>query len=346
MRLGIIGKSQSGKTSLFRILAEKESSAAGGRQIGVAQVPDERVDVLNAMFEPDSLVRARVEYAEAEARKKGSNAEVPEALRTADALVAVLGLYPVTDPAGLAAAAKTELADLLMELVLSDQVLLESRQEKVQKALRVGKKAESPREPALLDKCVAALNAEQPLRALDFDVEEDRLLKGYQLLTRKPLLVVLNVAEDHVAAGEKLAHELEPGEGASALSMCAKVEAEIVALPPEERPAFLEMMGLTEPARDRLIRASYDLLGLQSFFTVGKDEVRAWTMRKGGNAIEAAGAIHSDLARGFIRAEVISYAQMLEAQTLAKARDKGWLRLEGKEYAVQDGDILNIRFSV
>jgi len=157
---------------------------------------------------------------------------------------------------------------------------------------------------------------------------------------------VLNVSEAHVSAAGPALAAIDGGASCAALSLCAKVETEIVGLPPEERPAFLEMMGLTEPARDRLIRASYDLLGLQSFFTVGKDEVRAWTVRKGASALEAAGAIHSDLARGFIRAEVISYAHMIEAQTLAKAREKAWLRLEGKEYVVQDGDILNIRFSV
>jgi GTP-binding protein YchF len=271
---------------------------------------------------------------------------VPEALRNADALVAVLGLYHLEDAAKLGPELKKALADVEAEILVGDQALLESRLEKVRKAARVGKKAESPREPELLERCVEALNSETPLRGTDFDAEEERLLKGYQLLTRKPLLAVLNISESLLAEGEKLARDLMLGPRTAGISLCARVEAEIVSLPPEERPAFLEVLGLKEPARDRLIRASYELLGLQSFFTVGKDEVRAWTVSMGATAVEAAGAIHTDLARGFIRAEVISYEQMVEAGTLAKARDRGWLRLEGKEYIVRDGDILNVRFSV
>ncbi|MBI5837438.1 MAG: redox-regulated ATPase YchF [Candidatus Eisenbacteria bacterium] len=318
-----------------------------GRQLGTADVPDGRVDVLSRMFEPHKTIRARVEYAEAERHeKKGGGTEVPEALRAADALVAVAGLFSIEDPSQLESAARAELADLMAETILSDQVVLESRHEKVRRADRVGKKPEDPREMPLLEKCVAALAQEEPLRALDFSPEDERLLRGYQLLSRKPLLVVLNVAEDRLAEGHALEAGLHAGPHSAALTLSAKVESEIVALSPEERPAFLEMIGLKEAARDRLLRASYDLLGLHSFFTVGKDEVRAWTVRKGAAAVEAAGVIHTDLARGFIRAEVISYAQMVEAKTLAHAREKGWLRLEGKEYVVQDGDILNIRFSV
>ncbi|HVP38373.1 MAG TPA: DUF933 domain-containing protein [Candidatus Saccharimonadales bacterium] len=347
MRLAIIGKPQSGKTSVFRILAEKETSAAGGRQLGTADVPDPRVDTLSGMFHPRKTTRARVEYAEAERREaKGGALEVPEALRTADALLAVLGLFAAPDAAGLEALARAELGEVLAETLVSDQVQLESRLEKLHRAAKVGKKPENPHEPALLERCVAALGRGEPLRAVALEAEDERALRGYQLLSRKPLLVLLNVSEAHLAAGHALEGRLSAGPASAALALSAQVEAEVAALAPEERPAFLELMGLTEPSRHRLIHASYDLLGLHSFFTIGKDEVRAWTVRKGATALEAAGEIHTDLARGFIRAEVITYERLMEAGSLAHAREKGWLRLEGKEYVVHDGDILNIRFSV
>ena len=223
MRLAIIGKPQSGKTSVFRILAEKETSAAGGRQLGTAEVPDARIDRLSKMFEPHKTIYARVEYAEAERHeKKGGGLEVPEALRAADALVAVLGLFVADDPAGLEAAARAELGDLLAETLLSDQALLESRLEKVRRADRVGKKPENPREQPLLERCVAALEKEQPIRALDFQPEDARLLSGYQLLSQKPLLVLLNVAEDHLAAGRAMESRVDAGVRSSALTLSAR----------------------------------------------------------------------------------------------------------------------------
>ena len=210
--------------------------------------------------------------------------------------------------------------------------------ERIEKELRVGKK-QGEREHEVLARCKTLLESEQPLRAEVFDAEQDKLLRGFQLLTRKPLLVVYNQDE----RSSRTARTAGPGTRAVALK--AHLEKEIVALPPDERPAFRAELGLTEDGLSLLIRACYELLGLISFFTVGPDEVRAWTLRAGERAVDAAGEIHSDLARGFIRAEVIDWKKLVELGGTAGARGAGQLRLEGRDYEVSDGDCVEIRFN-
>jgi ribosome-binding ATPase YchF (GTP1/OBG family) len=220
--------------------------------------------------------------------------------------------------------------------VFNDLAIVETRIERIEKELRIGKK-QAEAEHAALVRCREKLEHETPLRAAGLAADDLQLLRGFQFLTLKPLLVVYNQDD---ASDRK---PPPPGPGAGAVAVRAHLEREIVGLPPEERPAFRQELGATEDGLSVVIRACYDLLGLISFFTVGPDEVRAWTVQRGDTAVDAAGEIHSDLAKGFIRAEVIAYEKLLEAGGHPVAREKAWLRLEGKEYRVQDGDCLEIR---
>jgi hypothetical protein len=234
--------------------------------------------------------------------------------------------------------ADRDLRALEAELMLSDLAIVERRIERIEKDMRIGKKQDE-RQHAVLTRCRALLESERPLRGETIDAEEEKLVRGFQLLSLKPLLVVYNQDETSTRT------EREPGRATLALALRAHLEREIVALPQEERAAFRAELGLTEDGLSLLIRGCYRLLGLISFFTVGPDEVRAWTLRSGERAVDAAAQIHTDMARGFIRAETIRCEQLLAAGSTAKAREKAWLRLEGRDYVVADGDCLDIRFS-
>jgi len=232
--------------------------------------------------------------------------------------------------------AARDLREIEAELVLNDLAIAETRLERIEKEMKIGKK-ESAAEGEVLKVCRAALEAERPLREVDFTPEQERVLRGFQFLSWKPLLVVWNQDESSTRTPPAL------GRHARAVALRAEAEREIVALPPGERAAFRAEMGVTEDGLSLVIRNCYELLGLISFFTVGPDEVRAWEIHRGDSAVDAACEIHSDLARGFIRAEVVAYAELVALGSHAKAREKGVLRLEGKEYRVQDGDVLEIR---
>ncbi len=347
--VGILGLPGSGKTTLFEILMQGAGAAhAGGGardQVGVVKVPDPRIDRLSALYHPKKTTFANIQFVDSAAAGQGSAraaAKGPDlfsAVRNCDALMAVVrdfenpavpaegGVDPVRD-----------LRNLEAELMLNDLAIAETRLERIEKELRIGKK-QGEREHALLQRCRGMLEAERPLRGESFDAEETKLLRGFQLLSLKPLLVVYNQDEHsrRVPAA--------PGPGALAVALRAHLEREIVNLEAGEREAFRREMGIDEDGLSLLIRACYEVLGLIAFFTVGPDEVRAWTIHRGERAVDAAGEIHSDLARGFIRAEVIGWEQLLEAGTQAKAREKAWLRLEGREYVVQDGECLEIRFN-
>ena len=348
-RVGILGLPQSGKTTLFEILVQgagAQSAATSGReQVAVIVVPDERIDRLSAMYQPRKTTHARIQFVDtagvtqASARAAARGPDLFSGVRNCDALLGVVRAFE--NPAVPAAAGvdpARDLRDLESELILNDLAIVESRLEKLAKEIRVGKK-EGEREHALLVRLKAALEAERPLRAETFDPDEAKLLRGFQLLTLKPLLVVVNQGE-----GEK--HAL-PSAGAHALvvGLAAHLEREVVGLPREERDAFRRELGIEQDGLSLIIRACYRLLGLISFFTVGPDEVRAWTLREGERSVDAAGEIHSDLAKGFIRAEVVPSARLLEAGSEAVAKERGWTRLEGREYVVQDGDCLEIRFN-
>jgi len=348
-RVGILGLPGSGKTTVFEIMVQgagaHAATTSGREQIAVIVVPDERVDRLSELFQPKKTTHACIQFVDTVAAGHGgarAAARGPDlfsGVRNCDALLAVVRDFenPAV-PAERGVDPARDLRDLESELVLNDLAIVESRLERIGKELRVGKK-EGEREHALLGRLKAALEAEHPLRSEPLDPEEEKLVRGFQLLTLKPLLVVVNQGEARrsplPAAG---AHTVVVG-------LRAHLEREVVALPPEERDVFRSELGIEEDGLSLIIRACYRLLGLLSFFTVGPDEVRAWTLRTGDRALDAAGAIHTDLAKGFIRAEVIPWDRLLEAGGEAQARARHWTRLEGRDYAVQDGDTIEIRFN-
>jgi GTP-binding protein YchF len=348
-RVGILGLPRSGKTTLFEILlqgAGSSSPAASGReQIGIVRVPDERVDRLSALFQPKKTTYAQIQFVDSAAAGRGSPrsaARGPDpfaSVRDCDAIVAVVRDFDnpaVPQESGVQP--DRDARALEDELVLNDLVIVETRIERIEKELKIGKR-QGEREHALLVRCRERLEAGTPLRAQTFDADETKLLRGFQFLTRKPLLVVYNQDESSTREPARL------GEHTLVARLRAHLEREIVALPVGDRDAYRTEMGVEEDGLSLIIRGCYELLGLISFFTVGPDEVRAWTLTRGETAVDAAGEIHTDLAKGFIRAEVVTAAALLEAGGTAGARGRGALRLEGREYVVQDGDCLEIRFN-
>jgi GTP-binding protein YchF len=344
-RVGILGLPQSGKTTLFEILlqgagASAPPGASARDRVGVVRVPDERIDRLTAMFTPKKTVLAQIQFVDSAAAgqgKPGKGQDLFTGVRQCDALLAVVRDFEspsVPAPKGVDAA--RDLRELEAELVLNDLAIVETRLERIEKELKIGKK-EAAAEGEVLKLCRVELEAERPLRTVDFTADQIRLIRGFQFLTLKPLLVVWNQDEN------SMRQPPAAGRHALAIALRAHTEREIVSLPPEERAAFRAELGVAEDGLSLVIRSCYELLGLISFFTVGPDEVRAWEIHRGDSAVDAAGEIHSDLARGFIRAEVVPYGELVALGGLAKAREKGVLRLEGREYRVQDGDCLEIR---
>ena len=361
MEVGIIGLPLAGKTTIFNALTRSQaqtggySSGRGGINVAVVDVPDPRVDTLSRMFKPRKTIYAKVQFndvsgvAKGQAQGSGLDLAILTALSKCDALLLVVRAFEndqVAHPDGSVDALR-DLEALRFELIISDLGIVDRKLERLEAGLKKARSDERPHmedEKALMLRLKAALEAETPISNVELAEEEEHLLRSYQFLTAKPTLVVLN-------AGEEVSNNLDlPAlarfKHTSALELRGALEMEIAQLPADEMALFLQSYGIAEPGLNVMVRASYELLGLMSFFTVGEDEVRAWTVRRGATAVEAAGAIHTDLARGFIRAEVISYDDMIACGTLAEARNRGKLRLEGKTYIVQDGDILNIRFSV
>ena len=353
MKLGIIGFPQSGKTTLFNLLTGADAAtrrvSRGELHVGVARVPDERVSRLAALFKPERTVFATVDVVDLAGFDRGERAGLDVGdLRNADALLHVVRAFP-SPVLGEAPDPLRDAKALEEELILADLELVERRLEKLEKGLKRKPTETEQREQVLLARLKGPLEDAVPLRAQDLSADDGRLLRGYQLLSLKPILHCLNVAEADVPRREALLAAL--GEVArrprTAVGwVSAVVEAEVAALPSDEQTPFLEALGLPEPALHRVIRDAYALLGLASFFTMDGDEVRAWTIPAGATALEAAGVVHSDIARGFIRAEVIAWQELLEAGSLAEARRRGTLRLEGKEYPVKDGEMCHFRFNV
>jgi GTP-binding protein YchF len=361
MRLGILGLPSSGKTTIFNALTGgglATGAQAGGRvevHTAISDVPDERVDALSKLFRPRKTIYAKVTYADiggvkADAGREGLPGTLVNQLSQMDGFLQVLRAFDdpaVPHPAGSIDAGR-DLAAMEAEFLLTDMLTVERKQQKLEEERQRGgrDRAAVEREIPVFQHLSEALGQERPLRTLQLTQEEERVLSGFGLLTRKPMLLVLNtgegVPEDQAVSAAGLS-SLPAGQRVLALQ--GKLEMEISQLAPEETQAFLEEYGITEPGRSRVIRASYDLLGLQSFFTVGEDEVRAWTIRRGATALEAADTIHSDLARGFIRAEVIGWEEMLALGSLSTARSQGKLRIEGKDYPVAEGEIVHIRFN-
>lgn len=355
MQLGILGLPKSGKTTLFNTLTASQQATdkfatSGQTNVGTATVRDPRLEQLRDLFKPKRYVPATVQYVDIPGITVGESAESLDLakLKTVDALVHVVRAFEdpeILHPAGSVDPAR-DIATLDLELILADHTLVERRLERLEKSAKRGLNPEEVREKALLsDVILPALEAETPLREVTLDPDDERRLRGFQLLSAKPMLVVVNVGEDRAgASAADLGIALRPG--VLAIVVSAPIEQEIGALSPEEQKDFLADLGLSEPSLDRVNRASYELLGLISFFTVGEDEVRAWTVRRGTRAREAAGAIHSDIERGFIRAEIVHWDDLLRLKTMAACQKEAKLRLEGKEYEVKDGDVAHFRFNV
>ncbi len=363
MKIAIIGFSNSGKTTIFNALTglglptSSYASTTGEARLGVVNVPDERIDRLSGIFKPAKTTYATVDYSDYIGFTKGDtkqNAKVHAHIKDADALLQVVRAFEdpsVPHPLDEVDPMR-DLRSLEAELVLGDLMLVEKRLESIEESLKKGRKEKvSDAEKAVLLKCREALEAEKPLRELQFSPEELKAVRHLEFLSIKPQLVVFNVAEDMLSGkktGELLlgARELLKG-NASALSMSGRIEMELAQLSPEEQQAFLSDLGIEEPALRRLIKVSYGLLSLISFFTAGEDEVKAWTIKEGTPASKAAGKIHSDIEKGFIRAEVVSYEDFMKCDgKVAEARKLGLFRLEGRDYPVKDGDIINFRFNV
>ena len=366
MQIAIVGLAGCGKTTVFNTLTRghAETGGYGGLQlnVGVVKVPDERLDKLAAVFKPKKIVHADVTYVDLPAPPASSEghvgaeelpAEHLARLRDSDALIHVVRAWDSAahpHPAGSVDPAR-DLENLDLEFMLADLAMVDRRLERLKGSGRHGTPAEreaNEREEAILVRLKPALEAGRPIRDEALDADEEKALRGFRFLTQKPVLVLLNVGESELAGAPALVERVKGGydhRHAMVDALSAKIEMELGELEPEEAAVFMEELGLAESALDRVIRLSYRLVGLISFLTAGPDEVRAWPIPDGSNAVDAAGAIHTDLARGFIRAETIAYEELLELGSIAEAKKHGKVRSEGKTYRVRDGDVVEILFS-
>jgi GTP-binding protein YchF len=359
LRAGLIGFPSTGKSTIFRLLtsAREGTRPTQGRvdaSVGVSRVPDPRLDRLSALYSPKKTTPATVEFADmAGAPRAGGGAKDlldVAAFRSADALLHVVRAFrdeSTPHPAGSVDPAR-DVRAMEDELLLADLGVVERRLERLEKDLKKTPSADLKREQEVLLTCRGALENGTPLRALGLAGDDSKRLRGFQLLSAKPQLLVINLDEADIAAIDRATDITGLGAfaaqaGTRAVALCARIELEIAELGADDAAAFMADLGLKESGLDRVIRASYDLLGYISFFTVGEDECRAWSIPRQTPAPLAAGEIHTDIARGFIRAEVVGYDPLVTRGSYAACRDKGEVRLEGKDYIVQDGDVINFR---
>lgn len=361
MKTAIIGLANSGKTTIFNALTGLNlettvyPTQTGEPHTGIVKVPDKRLDKLAEIYNPKKTTHATVEYIDYLGLTKGDTAQnrkVFDLIKDADAIVHVARGFndeSVVHPMeGINP--KRDVDTIELEMIFGDLELVDKRLERIADNLKRGKKPDET-EKKLLLKCKDALEKEMPLRTLEFSDEEQKVMRNLQFMSIKPEVVVLNIGEQDLNSEKtsSIISEIEKslkGKQIKVLSLCGKFEMEVAQMSKEDAKAFLDDMGITEPALNKLITISYDLLGLISFLTAGEPEVRAWTIRKGMTASEAAGKIHSDIERGFIRAETVSYDDLISNRSISAVREKGLLRLEGKTYEVKDGDVINFRFNV
>lgn len=352
MKLGIIGLPQSGKTTIFNALTRGNAptTASAGRfevHTAVVDVPDPRVDKLSEMFNPKKTIYAKVTYTdiaglEAGAAKSGISGQLLNQLAQMDGFILVVRCFEsdlVMHPSG-SVDPKRDVESMLSELLLNDLIAVERKLERLADEKRKGgtDKIINERQTVLFNRLLEALNDNIPLRKLEYSQEEQKELSSYGLLTRKPVLVVFNLGEGQSAPQMEL--------DAPSVALMGKLEMEIAQLSSEDAGIFMQEYGIQELSLNKMIRLSYDLLQVQSFFTVGEDEVRAWETKIGATAQEAAGEIHTDLQKGFVRAEVVAYDDLISLGSMNEAKAKGRLRLEGRDYVVKDGDIVHIRSSL
>ncbi len=357
METGIIGLKQSGKSTIFNILTGNFSEHTFGKKekrVGTATVFDERIKFLSEMYKPKKTTYAKIEYVDMPGVEPGDLKEsfFTSGLRNVDALMNVIQSFEtdmITHPSG-SIDIKRDIENLELELIFSDLFQIEKRIERIEKDLKKIKNKDLEREYDLLNKLKETLSEEKPLRTIDISPEDEKLIRGYTFLSLKPILHVINLNENEIEKAKNPTEyfnlEGTVGKNSRIVAMCAEIEEEIAQLPEEDKKLFLEDLGIEEAAKDKLIHENYKLLGLISFFTVGEDEVKAWTIKNGTIAKKAAGQIHSDIEKGFIRAEVVKFDDFYKHKSMAKIKELGLMKLEGKEYLVEDGDIINFRFNI
>ena len=357
MKTAIVGLPMVGKTSLFTILTGVHEAACVGTmeaRVGMTKVPDPRVDALATLFNPPKITYATVEYLDFPSISKETlrDPSYLASLRVADALAQVLRVFDsdtVPHEKGSVDPVR-DFEDVEIELILSDLVVVEKRMERVDKDRKKIRNPELDAEFSLLERLKAELEANRPLRGLEFTADEEKRIRGFQFLSQKPMLCVMNLGEEDAAKLHEVEEQYRKGafvgrRNLAVTAICGKIEAELAELGPEEAKEYLASYGLKDSGLQRLIEATYSLLGLMSFLTAGETEVRAWTIPINSTAPKAAGAIHSDFEKKFIRAEVVNWKALMDLNGYPGVREKGLLKLEGKEYIVKDGDVLVIRHS-